>query len=133
MASAALTHDDIGLRTVFEAVMQAWREGDATAFSAHYASEATVILPGIHLRGSAVIQASMAEAFAGPLKDTRRIHQVEHIRFLDDTTALVTTRSGTTLPGEPEPAADRWSLATWVLSRSTGPWLVEAYHDSPTH
>jgi uncharacterized protein (TIGR02246 family) len=73
----------------------------------------------------------MAVAFAGPLKGSRRRHLVRAVRLLGDDVALVTTRSATLLPGQSEPAADRWSLATWVLSRPSGRWLVEAYHDCP--
>ena len=113
---------------VFDAASSAWTDGDANAFVEWYAEDATVILPGFYLRGRADVRASMGNAFAGPLKGSRRIHTVQSNRFLSDDTAIVITRSATTFPGEAEPPAERWELATWVLSKGDGRWLVEAYH-----
>ncbi|MFI6320393.1 SgcJ/EcaC family oxidoreductase [Nonomuraea sp. NPDC050556] len=121
--------DDVG--TVVEAVTRAWADNDAVAFAGHYAEEGTAILPGFHLRNRAEIQASMGVAFDGPLKGSRRRHLVRNVRSLGDDTAVVISRSSTLFPGETEPPADRWSMATWVLSRRTGRWLIEAYHDCP--
>jgi uncharacterized protein (TIGR02246 family) len=95
------------------------------AFVAHYAEDATAILPGFTLLGRAVVRSAMGAAFEGPLKGTRRIHQVQSVRFLDQATAIVITRSTT------EPPAGDWSIATWTLSGRSGTWLIEAYHDCP--
>jgi uncharacterized protein (TIGR02246 family) len=113
------------VRAVIESASQAWAAGDADSFVENYADEATAILPGFTLLDRATIRTAMAAAFAGPLKGTRRIHRVQSVRFLDDTTAIVITRSAT------EPPADQWSIATWVVSGRSGRWLVEAYHDCP--
>ncbi len=116
---------------VFDATSEAWAAGDANAFVNWYAEDATVILPGFCLRGRADVRASMGNAFAGPLKGSRRIHAVQNVRFVGDDAAIVITRSATTLPGEAEPPSERWELATWALSRGDGGWLVEAYHSCP--
>lgn len=116
---------------VFDATSSAWADGDVTAFVNWYAEGATVILPGIYLQGKAAVRAGMGEAFAGPLKGSKRIHEVQNVRFLGEDTALVVTRSVTAFPGEAEPPAERRELATWALSRSDGSWLVEAYHSCP--
>jgi len=113
---------------VFEATSRAWADGDANAFAASYAEDATVILPGFCLLGRAGVRASMGDAFAGPLKGSRRIHTARNVRFLGDDTALVVTDSVTAFPGETEPPAERRELATWTLSRHDGGWLIEAYH-----
>jgi uncharacterized protein (TIGR02246 family) len=119
------------VRAVFDAVTHAWADNDADAFVEWYSDAATAILPGYLLRGKAGVRASMAEAFAGPLKGSQRIHAVQSMRLLGDDTAIVISRSGTLFPGEAEPPADRWAFATWLLSRQDGRWLVEAYHDCP--
>ncbi|MEW9527448.1 SgcJ/EcaC family oxidoreductase [Microbispora sp. NPDC049125] len=116
---------------LFDATSSAWRDGDAGAFAGRYAEDATVILPGVHLRGRAGIRASMGDAFAGPLKGSRRIHTPRGVRFLGADVAVVVTRSATVFPGEAEPPADRWELATWTLARRDGRWLVETYHSCP--
>jgi uncharacterized protein (TIGR02246 family) len=112
----------------FEATSRAWADGDARAFAAWYADDATVILPGFNLSGKADIDASMAAAFAGPLKGSRRLHDARSVRFLDRDTAIVITRSETAFPGEDSAPADRQDLATWVLTWNEGRWLVRSYH-----
>ncbi|GAA5178931.1 hypothetical protein GCM10023322_07280 [Rugosimonospora acidiphila] len=128
---SAFVGDERAVRAVVDAVSQAWGDNDAAAFVDHYAEDATAIVPGLALLDRADIRTRMAEAFAAQLKGTRRIHQIRGVRFLDQATAIVTSRSGTAFPGQSAPSDDRWSLATWVLSRRTGRWLIEAYHDCP--
>ena len=121
------------VRAVFDETSQAWAQGDADAFAARYAADATVILPGRYLQGREAIRTAMAAAFAGPMKNSRRIHRVNAVRFTDPGTALVITDSITALPGEPEPPVQQHERATWVLSRHDGHWLIHAYHSSPKH
>jgi uncharacterized protein (TIGR02246 family) len=119
------------VQAVFDATSNAWADGDANAFVARYAEDATVILPGILLQGKTAVRTGMENAFAGPLKDTRRIHAFVSVRLLSSDAAIVVTRSATTFPGEPEPSAERWEIATWVLTRFNGQWRIEAYHSCP--
>lgn len=143
------------VRAVIDAVSTAWADNDVTAFVDHYADEATAILPGFSLLSRAVLRTAMAAAFEQQLKGSRRVHQVQSVRFLDDTTAVVISRSATVFPSSsdipgssgslgssgspgssgfpafPEPAPDGWSMATWVFSGRSGRWLIEAYHDCP--
>ena len=130
-SGSAVQTEDRAVLAVFEATSSAWAEGDANAFVRWYGETATVILPGAYLRGRAAVRAAMAEAFALPLKGSRRIHTAQDVRFLDADTAIVITRSVTVFPGESEPPADRWELATWAFSRGDDGWLVEAYHSCP--
>jgi uncharacterized protein (TIGR02246 family) len=119
------------IRAVFSEVSQAWTDGDADAFAGRYAEDATVIFPGTYLPGQDAIRAAMAAAFAGPLKGSRRIHDLRAIRFPGDRTAVVISDSATVLAGEPGTAADRPERVTWLLSRRDSRWLIEAYHSSP--
>ena len=121
------------LRAVFDETSAAWADGDADAFAARYATDATVILPGRYLPGREAIRTAMTAAFAGPLKNSRRIHRVQSVRFTDPGTAVVITDSITALPGNPEPPVQQHERATWVLSRHDGRWLIDAYHSSPKH
>lgn len=134
MSAPPAVQDERAVRALVEAVSSAWAAGDATAFADHYAKEATAILPGFHLRDKEDVRTAMAAAFAGQLKGTRRIHQIHSVRFPRNTggaTAIVISRSGTALAGQAGPVPDGWSLATWLLARHDGRWLVEAYHDCP--
>ena len=133
MTTTLVPGQEAAVRAVFDETSQAWAEGDADAFAAHYATDATVILPGRYLPGQDAIRTVMAAAFAGPLKNSRRIHRVQAVRFTDPGTAIVITDSITALPGDPEPPVQQHERATWVLSRYDGRWLIDAYHSSPKH
>ena len=133
MTTTLVPDREAAVRAVFDETSKAWAEGDADAFAARYATDATVILPGRSLPGQDAIQTAMAAAFAGPLKNSRRIHRVRAVRFTDPGTAIVITDSITALPGDPEPPVQQHERATWVLSRYDGRWLIDAYHSSPKH
>ncbi|MFE2994653.1 SgcJ/EcaC family oxidoreductase [Nocardia sp. NPDC059246] len=122
---------DSAVRALFDAASAAWADGDIEAFVECYADTATAILPGVYLPGKQAIRADMGAAFAGPLKSSRRIHEVDYIRVLDGGTAVVISKSVTVPRGETEPAAERWEWGTWVLVQHDGRWLIEAYHGSP--
>lgn len=119
------------VRAVIDAASLAWSANDAAAFVEQYADDATAILPGIALRNRADIHTTMAAAFTAGLKGTRRIHQIQRVRQLNPTVAIVTTRSRTLAPRQSTADEGGWSLATWVLSEHAGRWLIEAYHDCP--
>jgi uncharacterized protein (TIGR02246 family) len=130
-STSVLAGQDSAIRAVFDEVSSAWGDGDADAFAGWYADDATVILPGFYLPGKDAVRASMAAAFAGPLKGSRRIHQVQSIRHLGVGAAIAISNSATVFPGEAEPPAERRERATWVLSGRDGRWLIEAYHSCP--
>jgi hypothetical protein len=112
---------------VFAAVSHAWAAGDADAFVASYTEEASAILPGFALLGRAAIRDAMGDAFAGPLKGSRRVHQLRSVRFLNDAdgdgagggggTAIVLSRSGTALSPR----------------RTGGPWRRGCCHGMPVN
>ena len=112
-------------------VSAAWGASDGAAFAAHYAADATAVVPGTALLGRGALAAAMGTAFAGPLRGTRRVHEIRSVRFPTPGTAVLLTRSGTVPAGADTPPA--WSLATWLLSRNGGQWLVDAYHECPTN
>lgn len=93
---------------------EAWARQDAVQFAACCADDATVIRPGIYLRGRDDISRSMAAAFAGPLKDSLRPHSAQIVRFLLGGTAIVVTESATIFPGEAAAPPDRQHLVTWL-------------------
>jgi len=115
----------------FETMSDAWAVQDAARFAACYADDATVIGPGIYLRGRDDIERSMAAAFTGPLRGSLRPHSARSVRFLSADTAVVVTESATVFPGEAATPADRQHLVTWVLTRHDDRWLVEANHICP--
>jgi uncharacterized protein (TIGR02246 family) len=125
--------DDSAVLAVLSGILTAWADNDVDAFVAWYADDATVVIPGSFMQDKQVIRAGMAAAFAGPLKGSRRVVEVQSVRLLGDDAAIVIGKSGIVPTGESETPADRWTLATWVLSEHDGNWLVDAYHDSPVN
>ena len=125
--------DTAAIKRVLTDQYGAWAAGDAAAFVADYAEDATVIMPGSYRRNRDEIRQSMAESFATFLKDTNVTDEIQGIRFLDEDHAIAVSKAGILFPGETEVPQDRFVYATWVLQRHGGDWLVESYHNSPVH
>jgi uncharacterized protein (TIGR02246 family) len=119
------------VRAVLDEVYAAWAENDPDAFVAPYAEDATALLPGSYLQNKNAIRATMADVFAGPLKDSKGIHDVQSIRFIGAGTAIVISKGAILLEGASEPGAETRSLDTWVLSEHEGTWRVDAFHNCP--
>jgi uncharacterized protein (TIGR02246 family) len=111
----------------------AWAANDADALAALYTEDGTSILPGAFRRNPADLRAAMAAAFAGPMKGSRAIDEVQSVRFLTPDVAVVISEAGILMAGETELPADRLRRATWVLARQAGTWRIAAYHNSPVN
>jgi uncharacterized protein (TIGR02246 family) len=119
------------VRDVLAQVYVAWAAGDADAFATLYADDVTVVMPGVFHRGRTAVRDYMAGAFAGPLKGSRGIDEPKDLRIIDGDTAIVVSEAGILMPGEQQLPADRKRLATWVLSKQDGRWLIAAYTNTP--
>jgi uncharacterized protein (TIGR02246 family) len=126
-----LTTDERAVRAVLDAVYTAWADNDADAFVAPYAPDATAVHTGTVMPDRDAIRATMVGSFAGPLRDSEGIHEVQSVRFVGSDTALVISRGAVRLAGQDEPAAASRTLDGWVLSRHDGSWRVEAFHNCP--
>ena len=62
--------DESAIQTILDDSYRAWAAGDAAGMVADYTADATAIMPGSLRDGRDAIRESMAQAFAGPLKDT---------------------------------------------------------------
>jgi uncharacterized protein (TIGR02246 family) len=121
------------IRGVFGAIYAAWADNDADAFVAPYREDATVVMPGVYHRDREEIRASMAAGFSGPLKGSRAVDEPLGIRVIGDNTAVVVSKAGILLAGETTLPAGREVIATWVLVRQDGNWLVASYANAPAH
>lgn len=130
-ATQAAVTEDGAVRAVLDEVYTAWADNDADAFVAPYAVQATAVLPGAYLPGKDAIRAAMVAAFAGPLKGSRAIYEVQGIRFPAADTAIVISKGAVLLAGHAAPVAESRSVDTWVLSKRDGTWRVEAFHNCP--
>ena len=128
---SAHANDTSAIKKVLTDQYGAWAAGDAAAFVADYAEDATVIMPGSYRRNRDEIQQSMTESFATFLKGTNVTDEIQTVRFLDDDHAIAVSKAGILFPGETDVPASRFIYATWVLQRRDGDWRVESYHNSP--
>jgi len=117
------------VRAALGGIFAACKANDAHDFAAWYAEGATVVLPGVYMKDRDAIRANMEAAFDGPLKGSSRAVELQSVRFLGGDAAVVVGTSAVVPKGEARPPAERWSLATWVLSKHGEKWLVEAYHE----
>ncbi|GAA4305470.1 uncharacterized protein (TIGR02246 family) [Actinomadura luteofluorescens] len=125
-----MNSDETAVREVFDRLYKAWGDGDADAFADLYAEDATVVMPGVFNRGREAVRDFMAAGFAGPLKGSRGVDEPEDVRVHGDT-AIVVSKAGIIMAGEQEVPPERERVATWVLSRRDGRWLVAAYANAP--
>lgn len=132
-AMALLVDDDRAVRAVLDGVYAAWADNDADAFVAGYAEDAIAVLPGTYLPNKDAIRANMEKAFAGPLKGSRAVHEVQNVRFVGAETAVVINKGAVLLAGQTEPAAEARALETWILSRQGGTWYITALHNCPAY
>ncbi|MEU4823363.1 SgcJ/EcaC family oxidoreductase [Actinomadura citrea] len=125
-----MNSDETAVREVFERLYKAWGDGDADAFADLYVEDATVVMPGVFNQGREAVRGYMAAAFDGPLKGSRGVDEPQDVRVHGDT-AIVVSRAGIIMAGEQEFPPESERLATWVLSRRDGRWLVAAYANAP--
>jgi uncharacterized protein (TIGR02246 family) len=111
---------------LLQATVTAWTAHDADAFAQLYTADATVTLAdGTHLRDRAEIRAYMAAAFAGRLRGTTGLDEIESVRPAGPDAAVVISRSGFT------PPAGSVRRATWTVVRGPAGWRVAAYANCP--
>jgi len=125
------TDDSAAIKQVLADQYKAWAVGDADAFVADYAEDATVIMPGAYRRNREEVRQSMTAGFTSYLKDSTVTDELQDIRFLDQDHAVAVSRAGILFPGDTDAPASRLVNATWVFHRRDGRWLVAAYHNSP--
>jgi uncharacterized protein (TIGR02246 family) len=121
------------INAVFAEIYTAWADNDADAFVAPYRDDATVVMPGAFHRNKDEIRASMAAGFQGPLKGSRAVDEPLSVRVIGNDTAIVASKAGILMAGETQLPADREVIATWVLVRQDGNWLVASYANAPAH
>lgn len=123
------TEDARAVQAVLDEVYAAWANNDPDAFVAPYAADATAVHTGVHMPDRDAIRATIAAVFAGELKGSRGIHEVQSIRFVGRDTALVLSKGSILFAGQSEPAPESRTLDGWVLSKHDGPWRVAAFHN----
>jgi uncharacterized protein (TIGR02246 family) len=123
--------DNHEVLAVLDGIYNAWADNDADAFAGWFTEDATSARPGSISEDRASLRERMAQGFAGPFKGSRVLDEVQSVRLLGTDAAVVISRSGVLLAGHEAVPADTWVLATWVMTRQQGRWLIAAYHNCP--
>ncbi|MCU1684562.1 MAG: hypothetical protein JWQ81_5301 [Amycolatopsis sp.] len=125
--------DSAAVLDVLSQMYAAWTDNDADAFAALYVEDATVVRPGVFHPDRAALRDSMAGGFAGPLKGSRPVDEPLSVRVFGGNAAIVVSKSGIVMAGEDSCPAEREVLATWVLAKQDGRWLIAAYANAPAN
>jgi uncharacterized protein (TIGR02246 family) len=129
-ASETTATDDVSaVRAVLDEVYAAWANNDPDAFVAPYAADATAVHTGVYMPKRDAIRATLAAVFAGELKGSKGVHEVQGIRFVGADTAIVLSKGAIVFPGQTEPASESRTLDGWVLCKHDAVWRVEAFHN----
>lgn len=119
--------DEAMLKSFPLAMIAAWNRGDAAAFAAPFAADATLIaFEGTQLDGRDAIAEFHQALFAKQRKGTRLDCDVKFVRFLDPETAVMHARCGVILAGRERPMASRESMQLFVCTRRSGEWRISA-------
>jgi uncharacterized protein (TIGR02246 family) len=114
-------------------VISAWAAQDADAFAEIFEANGTMVLPGVYLNGREKIRSFLKSAFAGPFKGTRVVGRPVHVNQLSDTVTVLVSEGGVIAAGQDELAPESTIMATWVVTRVDGEWLISAYQNTPKH
>jgi uncharacterized protein (TIGR02246 family) len=123
--------DESAIKELLIRVVAAWDAGDAVALAGLYTCDASVVPDGSVIDGRDELAELMAAGFAGPLRGTRLVEELEHLRFATADVAIVNSAGGILLPGENTVRPAGRLRATWVLTRAGDGWLVDACHSCP--
>jgi uncharacterized protein (TIGR02246 family) len=129
--NATSTTDERAVLAVLDAVYSAWADNDADAFVAPYAPDATAVHTGTVMSSRDAVRTTMAAGFAGVLRGSHGLHEVQSIRFVGADTALVLSRGAIRFADQAEPDPASRTLDGWVLCHRDGSWQVEALHNCP--
>ncbi|MFI1917875.1 SgcJ/EcaC family oxidoreductase [Nocardia sp. NPDC020380] len=121
------TPEETAVLNIIDGVYRSWVANDADTFVAEYDPDATTVGPGNFTVGREAARLRMAAAFAGPLHDSHVLDEVQNIRFPNPDTAIVVSRSAVVMAGESDVPEDRWGVATWVMIRRDGRWLLTSH------
>ena len=135
-ASAQAAGDETAIRSIVQDEIKAWNQGDAVAYSRHFAERGTFTnIRGQFFTGHAAFLKQHEVIFQGIFKNTTLQQDVVSLEFVGPDVAVVevlTAVSGVsqTAPGtlRDEKGRVRTRLLQ-VVTRQGGEWKIVAYHN----
>jgi uncharacterized protein (TIGR02246 family) len=128
------TTADTGVLDVLAALESCWRDGDADAYAALHAADATyVAFDGTVMTGQKEIADGHRALFAGIMKGSRLAVLERATHFPAPDTAIVVQRAGIIMRWQKDratPSAKRLSTNTTMLRRDGSAWTVTAFQNT---
>ena len=128
-----MVRDETEVREAMRRIYAGFDANDAERYAAGYAPATTVITPGVYLEGRDALRDTMEGHYAGALKGSKGRYDIQRIRFVTDDVAIVISLGSVLLAGQTEPSPTGLFHDTWVFSRASGDWQVEAFHSCPAN
>lgn len=126
-----MTGDRRAVTAVLDSIVAAWNAGDANAFGASFAEDATyVTFTGVTYRGREAIVRAHEELFRTHLSGVTLTQRILDLRWVAPDVAVVITRGGTRKGAPPVRTA---KTQTHVLACRDGRWEVVAFHNTQRH
>jgi uncharacterized protein (TIGR02246 family) len=123
--------DEAAIRALFERSAQAWNRGDGNAFAAICTEDADYIdVTGTRTKGTAAIAESHQRMFDTFMKGSILEGQLIDMRYLAPDVILAHGTGAVRLQGQEVAPADRQSIATYVLVKRDGQWLLTAFQNN---
>ena len=119
--------DEVSLKALFERMIAAWNVGSGEGFAAPFGEDADfVAFEGTHLRGRASIAAFHGHLFATHMKGSHLEGEVQFVRPLSSTFAVVHGYVRVILPHDTRALPSRDSMQLFVGERTAAGWHFDA-------
>jgi uncharacterized protein (TIGR02246 family) len=128
---ASQSEDEAAVRALYTRLMDGWNEGSGVSFAAPFASDGHLVaFDGTHFKSRDEIASFQQRLFDKWLKGTRLVGEVESVRFLSPTVALMHALGGTVMRGKSRPSPERDSIQTLVAIKRDGEWCFVAFQNT---
>lgn len=125
------TQDEMAIRQLFQALMDAWEAGDAEAYTALFTEDADyVAFDGVNQKGRTAIMTSHKPLFERFLKGSKLTGGLVSLRLLAPDVALAHGVGSILDAGRRKPKAERLSSQTLVVVKRDGVWRFTAFHNT---
>ena len=135
--AASLAHagpkaaDELAIRGIPAAIVDAWNRGDGTALASVYAPDGILVAgDGTVTRGVEKIARYHDAQFADFLKGTTLTVEVVDVRLLGPDIAMMQTTGGILWRGQTAFAPGNKGIQTFVVARENGAWRVKHFQNT---
>lgn len=123
--------DAAAFQEIIQRLTASWQANDPDTLSMCYSEDASIILPGAHLKGRTAIREFMAQALATKWKGTHVYGVPLEMRYLSEDVALLISHGGAYPPGATEVPEEHAIRGLWIFGKQDGRWIITSYGNTP--